>query len=262
LTLLAWFLVYLIDYTGMNLSQAKKLQVLFLCISCAFFAGCTVKEDLGKQPSPNPSPIVIESSPIPSVVPLQSPTEQSTGIVKELKAVNEGTMYEYTSTVQNLHFTYVSPKQGAMHVLESGNTICVTYDLNDHDCVKGQSVEVFTKTEKETLPVAITSQLLKDIPKTKCFTESLTGGKYSKPKTTFVFAQINFPNKATNDDPFSLSTAKNCPEKYRAMNGIRYFAMDKKHPDKFFFFNIGQYAISSGEKDQTWDETVRFIDAE
>ena len=217
---------------------------------------------------PTPSPTSVEeqsSSPAPEESQtteqqeVQKLTLKSQGTVKELKTTPEGRVFEYTSPTLGIQFTYVSPEQGAMHVLEQEDTVCVTYDITDTACEKGQSLQIFTKEEKQTLAAAITAQLLGNIPKAQCYVEPLTRGKYSRPRTTFTYAQISYPNKATNDDPFSLSTAKNCPEAYRAMNGIRYFAMDRKHPEKFIFFNIGQYAISSGEKDQTWDETVRFV---
>jgi hypothetical protein len=244
----------------MNLSFSRLLQVCFLCMGCVFFAGCTSQSQT--QTLPSPSPILAQESPeaSASTAPVAEMSLKSSGQTTELKTDEEGTVYQYNSSSLGLTLNYLSPRQGAMHVLEHGNTLCVTYDINDHGCVKGQSVEVFNKEEKATLQVAIEQQLLQEIPKAQCYVELLRGGKYSKPKTTFTFAQIAFPNKATADDPFSLSTAKNCPEKYRAMNGVRYFAMDKKHPEKFFFFNIGEYAIGSGQKDQTWDETVKFIE--
>jgi hypothetical protein len=249
----------------MNLSFSRLLQVFFLCIGCVVFAGCTSQSETQTQPSP--SPALTQESPeasasVEPMLAMSLKSSGSSGQTTELKTDEEGTVYQYTSSNLGLTLNYVSPKQGAMHVLEQNNALCVTYDINDYDCVKGQSVEVFNKEEKATLQVAVAEQLLQDIPKTECYVELLRGGKYSKPKSTFTFAQIAFPNKATSDDPFSLSTAKNCPEKYRATGGrgVRYFSMDKKHPQKFFFFNLGEYAIGSGQKDQTWDETVKFIE--
>lgn len=244
----------------MNLSFSRLLQVCFLCMGCVVFAGCTSQSQTQTQSSPSPELVQESPEASASAAPVAEMSLKSSGQTTELKTDEEGTVYQYTSSNLGITVNYVSPKQGAMHVLEHNNSLCITYDVNDHDCVKGQSVEVFNKEEKASLQLAIEQQHLQDIPKKECYVELLRGGKYSKPKSTFTFAQISFPNKATAEDPFSLSTAKNCPEKYRAMKGVRYFAMDKKHPEKFFFFNIGEYAIGSGQKDQTWDETVNFIE--
>lgn len=241
----------------------RLLQAVFLCISCVCFSACTTQESQ-TLPSPTPESQQEVAQTDESIEPFVEPTvlapqQEKQGITREIKTLVDGTVYEYTSPQHGLRFMYVSPSQGGMHVFEEDTRICVTYDTHDSGCEKGQSLQIFTKEEKHTLSAAITAQLLQEIPKAQCYVEALTGGKYSKPRSTFTYAQIAYPNKATDEDPFSLSTAKNCPEAYRAMNGVRYFAMDRKYPEKFLFFNIGQYAISSGEKDQTWDETVQFF---
>jgi hypothetical protein len=54
------------------------------------------------------------------------------------------------------------------------------------------------------------------------------------------------------------ANASLCNEAYAKTNGLRYFLYDTNHPGIFAFFDIGQYAIPSGEGNEPWEDTFRF----
>uniref|UniRef100_A0A7C4R5K1 Uncharacterized protein n=1 Tax=candidate division CPR3 bacterium TaxID=2268181 RepID=A0A7C4R5K1_UNCC3 len=62
------------------------------------------------------------------------------------------------------------------------------------------------------------------------------------------------------NESVGLPENKYCPVGYSLANGARYFMMDKNHPDRFFFFSIGQYGIMLDPNDmqnsKLWQETV------
>ncbi len=176
---------------------------------------------------------------------------------EKVLVTKEGTVMRYTSPKLGITFTYID--NGKLdstntYILPKENTICVTYDIKDDACEKGQSVAIFDKDKTETLSQAIERFFLKNISKEKCFVEKYSG----KFAPNFEVAQIGYPEPTElNREPGEIP--KECPPHYSKSNGIRYFLADKKILDKFAFFNIGQYPIIGDDQNRTWQETFSFL---
>lgn len=161
------------------------------------------------------------------------------------------TVKTFKSTTLGVSFRYIASQGDPIVVV--GNKIYVGGNT-------GQSVEEFTKDPQDSLTVAIQKKFLPGTLKDKCPVSShMVSFVGDTTPANFETASINFNFTPTGlDDPRIASSP--CPEQYRATNGVRYFLIDKNHPDRFFFFDIGQYAIfaepfsGSGEPDK-WQET-------
>lgn len=167
----------------------------------------------------------------------------------------------YTSKTLGITFTYLG-KQDTTEITtkELGNKVCVTYDPQDNTCSKGQFVEVFNKEKTQTLADAIKKQFLSNYSEKDCFVKTnLTFSPNSNLAIkNYEKAEIGFPASSDPNDP-GWQNADKCPAVYTTTNGIAYFLMDKNHPDKFLFFSIGQYPITS-ENNKLWQETLTFLD--
>lgn len=119
----------------------------------------------------------------------------------------------------------------------------------------GQSLEKFDKVPGDTLEQAITKKFLQGIPADKCNVKIQANGNLP---ANLVKATIAYPVPANGDLP-NWEYGQECPEHYKQSNGIAYFLMDKNHPDRFFYFSIGQYGIpsaSNGEQPM-WQDTIQ-----
>jgi hypothetical protein len=173
----------------------------------------------------------------------------------------------YSSDNLDISFTY-NPDQDAdgtadTAVKEMNGKVYVYYAASSAE--QGQWVEQFPKDPKDSLTVAITKKFLTNYPSKDCFSQTLQDFYKSFGVTAPTLdaniqeAVIAFPRPAddTNADDFFAAAAK-CPATYTETNGISYFWMDTNHPDKYYFFSIGQYAIfadTAGQK--TWEQTVK-----
>jgi len=180
-------------------------------------------------------------------------------------AVDITTQSQATTTAQSSNpagiKTFVSEKLGIKfnylvsegeQVVEEGNSVYV----GRHSGVIGQFVKEFSKDPKDDLATAIQKRLLSGISDKECAVEVSDSGSTSKAAITIV------GSNGTMDDP--LLENNPCPPEYRSTNGVRYFWMDKNHPDHFFFFSIGQYLISgepphSGGQWKSWQDTFEVI---
>ncbi len=89
------------------------------------------------------------------------------------------------------------------------------------------------------------------------------------PPNTYAFAWIMPhlpPTVSPSDDVVAtqLATADRCPRPYTVAGGEVYFMADSLHPDRFFFFKIGQYSIfgvGPGAYGLPWQDTLRVLDA-
>lgn len=179
----------------------------------------------------------------------------------------EGTIMRYTSPSLGITFTYLTDwfsKDGSQipineTVVRKGDKVCIGGSLKDKSfCDAGQTVEVFNKKSSQSLKEAIEEQLLKSYNREDCFVKALndndraTGSGDDK-------AEITYPYYSSHDDPFSEATASKCPADYSALSGLRYFAAFNNRPDKFAFFDIGQYGILANPDNVTWQYTFEFI---
>lgn len=205
-----------------------------------------------------PTPIVTT---VPSVLP--SITAVIPTINNNLASTDEATnitgQKKYTSYHLGISFLYSSQNNDVTYkVKETANKIYL-YDAQFNSS-QGQYLEMFSKDPSVTLPQALETQFLTGSFKDSC--EITTASPYIYNKIypqNYVTANIKV--NGTYDDLEQLSQKlDNCPEIYTASNGLSYFLMDTNHPNKFFFVSIGQYGISSGNKqDQGWQDTLQFF---
>lgn len=143
----------------------------------------------------------------------------------------------------------------------AGDKIFVYYTAAPKE--QGQWVQKFTKDPNVSLADAVKSQFLQGIPESDCFATDM-GKFYSDngamapdlpPNTERVIIAYPFPEDETQ--PF-FQNADKCPQGYSLTNGLSYFEMNSTHPDKYYFFSIGQYPIFADTNNQTvWQDTFQ-----
>jgi hypothetical protein len=163
-------------------------------------------------------------------------------------------------TSNNFHICFLHAIKGsavvpqvAINTQENANTIYV-YATNTQPS-SGQSVEVFNKEPGDDIKQAITKRFLQGINANDCFVKISPNGNLP---ANFVKATIGYPIPQNADQP-NWTYGENCPENYKESNGIAYFLMDKNHPDRLFYFSIGQYGIeaSTGNQNRLWQDTIQ-----
>ncbi len=174
-------------------------------------------------------------------------TNPNAEVVKPTSATDKNT---YSSKSLGINFKYDSSNTG---VEEKGDKIYVYRGKKDLD--NAQYVEVFSKDPKLTLQEAIKNKFLKKYSEKNCYPQTVSRDKVSG---NFEGAIIAFPvsNSQNNNAGPWWQNADKCPKTYTETNGAAYFVMDKKHPDKFLFLNIGQYGIPVNGKN--WQDTIGF----
>ncbi|OIO52817.1 hypothetical protein COY93_04930 [Candidatus Uhrbacteria bacterium CG_4_10_14_0_8_um_filter_58_22] len=206
--------------------------VIVVLLGAVGYLALTKKsEPITEQPAPTP----VSNVPIsdPSQAPTPIPSSNPVGVE--------------TFSSQKLGVTFNYLKSQGSPVIEDGDKIYV----GGKD---GQWVQEFSKNSDDDLKAAIRKKFLVGISEQDCPVVDRTSDMEN-----IATAEIKFGFQITDlGDP--RIEASPCPEGYRATNGIRYFWMDKSHPDKFFFFSIGQYAIlaepaQTGGGEKTWQET-------
>lgn len=182
--------------------------------------------------------------------PQQESVSQDTGVANQKK---------YSSYKLGLSFLYLSSQADkTLYVHETGNKICLSTLTNDTDCAQGQSVEIFNKNAADNLQTAITKQFLQNYAPTDCFVTNVKNPVANETTPdSFTFAEISFPKPTDPSAPW-WTNADKCP-RYATTNGIAYFLMDTKHPEKFIFLSIGQYPILAGPGNQLWQSTINFL---
>ncbi|MBX4204748.1 MAG: hypothetical protein KW788_00995 [Candidatus Doudnabacteria bacterium] len=176
---------------------------------------------------------------------------------------NQDTVKTFTSDSLGVKFTYSADQDGDgktdTDAKEAGDKIYVYYTANPME--QGQWVQGFTKDPKDTLIASIQKKFLANYSVKDCY--PLTLADYYKsydadapviPENQEV-AVIAYPKSTDPNAPF-WQNADKCPPVYSASNGASYFWMDKSHPDKYFFFSIGQYALFADQEGQkAWQDT-------
>lgn len=222
------------------------LMLIIALVAGAYYLG--VRQTAPEKTSIVPTGITATatSAPLPSVPPTVSP-ETIPG------------RKTFTSNKLGLTFSYLESNNSGFQTItvkEAGNKICVTYDVNDANCSKGQYVEVFQKSPADTIEQAITKRFLANYSSNECY--ALKDNRYSNLNypASYETAVISFPKPTNTDGPWWEIGSK-CPQTYTESNGMAYFLEDKNHPDKLLFFSIGQYAIDAGNN-KTWNQTLQF----
>jgi len=119
-------------------------------------------------------------------------------------------------------------------------------------------VEVFRKSPSDDLETAIKKTILRGYSEQDCFVQDTDPyANYIHPQS-YTTAMISFPQGTTLTEAYTA--ASKCPMPYTRNYGEKYFLMDKNHPDRFVFFNIGESTFPA-ESNQSivWDETIQFF---
>jgi hypothetical protein len=215
--------------------------------------------DVGESSTPTPA---LTSTPAPTIA--ATPTVTPPPGVTEL--AQDG-LVTFTSTVFGLTFSYRPVQFGAnVRTLMSGDKVYVYY--TDAPPTNGQYVQVFHKAPADSLRQAIQTQFLAGVSPKDCpIVDNWHPSEAAMPQSD-VFAAIMLPLALDNHLVFDVATAEveaqKCPPTYTQNGGSAYFMEDTRHPDRFFFFKIGQYWIYSAGSPQhgyPWQDTLRVIDA-
>jgi hypothetical protein len=192
----------------------------------------------------NPPPQTTDNS--------QNPGQQPQSAVKTFTSDDLGISFTYNADQNADGSADTTAKQ-------SGDKAYVYYSASPME--QGQWVEKFSKDPKDSLTAAIQKQFLTKYSSKDCYALNLTdyykNFQVEPPNlpANVQEAVIAYPQPADPADPFWQNAAK-CPPTYSATNGISYFWMDSNHPNEYFFFSIGQYAIfadTTGQKN--WQDT-------
>ena len=161
---------------------------------------------------------------------------------RELPADNDtsiGKVQTFTSEKLGISFQYAEQNFGHDIVVKEVGDKVYVYSPPQQTIQQGQSVQEFSKDPKDNLTTAISKNFLAGISAKECSVELSSPESYQYP-ASYVVAQITYP-KTPDLVPGQISAK--CPQAYSQTNGIRFFVMDRQIPDKFFFFDIGQYAF-------------------
>lgn len=164
-----------------------------------------------------------------------TPAAQTTAVQKSIRG-------QYRSAALGVAFTYDPTTTG---VLEQGSSIYV-YSLGGNP-LQGQRLDMFPKQSGESLEQAIRERILAGYDERSCAVEASTQGAYMQ-------AEITYPAPSDPSAPF-WQNAPLCNAAYDRAGGIRYFLYDSGHPDRFYFLDLGQYAIAA-PSGQPWQDTI------
>jgi hypothetical protein len=200
------------------------------------------------------------------LLPYVKPNQRLSNVQDQNNTSDPG-VQKFTSEKLGITFQYYTDQDGngetETGVSEQDDKVYVYY--LPAPVTEGQWVQSFTKNPDEDLDTAIKNMFLKGISETDCY---ITEYPISEtPQENIVTRQIAYPIDSTDPNATLEELMKNrakCPQDYSLTNGIQYFWMDKNHPDKFFFFAIGQYGIlaESYKPDvnlKTWQDTFQVI---
>ena len=158
----------------------------------------------------------------------------------------------YTSTALGISFQYISrqTEDVTFAVRETGDRISIyNTKMTPED---GQFVKRFTKKTDETFKESIQRQILAGYTG-DCTIELSRSNIIS----TAWIAEIGYP-EPTNPDDAPWANAKYCNDEYAKTNGIRYFLYEDAYPDRFYYFDIGQYSIF-GHDEIPWQYTIELF---
>jgi hypothetical protein len=178
---------------------------------------------------------------------------------------NSGTIKTFSSDTYGAKFDYNTDQDGDgkadTDAKEAADKVYVYYTATPME--QGQWVQKFPKDPKASLVDAVKKQFLTNISEKDCFAKDLVEfyNQYGAPvppaPDNVTRAVIAYPFPTDETQPFDQNAGK-CPTPYSLSNGLSYFWMDKNHPDNFYFFSIGQYAIIADKDGKTaWQDTFQ-----
>ncbi len=178
---------------------------------------------------------------------------------------SQGQIVTFTSDDLGISFKYNNDQDGDgkadTTAKQAQDKVYVYYTASPME--QGQWVQEFKKSPSDSLTTAIQKQFLTSYSSKDCFAQTLQDyyASYGVATPTIPAgvseAVIAYPKTTDPNAPYWQNASK-CPQTYTVSNGISYFYMDQNHPDKFFFFSIGQYGIMADmTRQQTWQETFQ-----
>ncbi len=218
----------------------------------------------GRTKKTTPQPTTTQITP---TIPL---SRISTGDESYTLTTNIANQMKIISPKLGISFLYLEIK-GVPKVVtkEEGDKVYIyaDYHYSGFDYHKESYVEVFYKDPHDSLETAIKKTILTGYSQNDCFVKKTT--PYRKHTSTYETAIITFPydQTAAGINHEYVAASEKCPPIYTPTNYVAYFAMDKNHPGKFVFFNIGQSTVLAepGEikppykAGRSWDETLQFL---
>lgn len=167
-------------------------------------------------------------------------------------APQEGTLETHTSKKLGISFKYFQYEKALSPIkvkeTEDKVHLYINYLPNEpDDPIGGNYLEVFTKDPNISLEKAVSEKFLIGYSKDDCeVVPKRLSQDYIRYTPEFEYVYINVPG-INPDDTLAVKQEKTnrCPVGYTYFNSISYFVMDKKHPDKYAFVNIGQSSFLS-----------------
>ena len=181
-----------------------------------------------------------KSAPVPASLVAPSATSTVTAA-----ATTTPTVATYHSPVMGVALSYdasltsVKERAGTIYIYAKGS-----------DPTHGQKLTIFSKPMSESLEQSIRRQILQGYS-SACSVEVTHDSAYP---ASYAQAEITYPPPSDPAQPF-CANAQLCNAAYDKANGVRYFLYDKNHPDRFYFLDIGQYAITASSS-QPWQDTI------
>jgi hypothetical protein len=210
-------------------------------------------------------------SPTIRTVPINSPTPN---LHTSFTSTPTQPLYtSYTSPNLGIRFNYQNVLGGdqRIYVKEIGNKVYL-YNTVSNQPFSGpyseflktiaqhaKFVAVFHKESRQSLQDAIKQEFLSGYSEDNCFVNKPRpfGPREDDSLVTVIIDVPRIPDM-TNEQ-FHSAAAK-CPAYVSGFEfGVRYFMMDPKHPNKFFYFELGQDNIPSGIKEYSWDGTIKVL---
>ncbi len=213
---------------GMNKKFAIILAVVLIA-GVYLYYNLTSKEADQETLSPTPSPVVTAN---PNIKTFSSP--------------DLGIEFQYN----------FAPYEDITILVKQERNKVYVYPSNFSNYLAGQRVEVFSKETGETFEASIRRQILAGYPWPDCKIEitQISG------KSNLFKAEISYPMPIDQENYNPWVNMDKCNKNYDKANGIRYFYYDSNFPDKFLYFDIGQYGIPGNEKgDIAWQDTIKLL---
>lgn len=226
----------------------------------------TLTASLTRSPAPT-STSTLSQTPSPSSTMSPTPT-----LPPGASEVTQNGIVTFTSTVFGIAFSY-RPFQfdAKVRTRVAADRVYVYY--TDLVSDPGQYVQVLHKAPADSLQQAIRQQILHGYSPDDCRLVMAEGHTYEGVVAPpgYFFASIRLaPSPTATWDPVSVDTwateraqYQKCPQSYTEWGGQAYFMEDTRHPDRFFFFKIGQYWIYSAgpsEYGDPWQSTLRVLE--
>lgn len=228
------------------MARIIKIIILLLIFVALGGLGGFIYSFLSANNKVKPQEIVLIGSSTPTVKITPTPPtlvkQKNSNIHISQKA---GVAFYYAESVGN----------NPVKVVEEDNNIYVYIDNKTTGYKSGQYAEIFPNALNNDLPQTVRNRFLGGIPPSECFVEEVK----IQNRPGFTQVQIKYPLPANLTKPME-EYGKKCPEKYRNNEGLRYFLMDNERPQRYTFFDTGQYTIPSATGSLIpWQETLIFL---